>query len=73
MRRICTITSCPALQRLEMDLKSIPTIGARIFPHAAFVIPVRKGGKFPLPDHVRQQAEKSRALDRLGEFALLLG
>ena len=59
---------------------SAPTIGARIAPHASIRIVAcvatrsrERDRSCRLADHVGQQAEEARALDRLREFALLLG
>ena len=56
---------------------SAPTIGVRDDPGRLVIVllyhaAAGAAAKFALLDHVRQQAEEARALDRLREFALLL-
>src|SRR5262245_65498679 len=73
------ITSCPApLERLEAACASTPPIGDRDDPGASLSSDCITCGRkhraaacVALLDHVRQQAEKARALDGLRELALL--
>src|ERR1051325_11045667 len=70
------ITSCPApLERLEAACAPPQPSASGMTPGASlsFYSSTRPHGaaaKVALLDHVRQQAEEARALDRLREFAL---
>src|SRR5215813_14110635 len=64
-RKICIIASCPASSAVRDGSRSAPTfIERRVTDRTS--LPVS-------PDHIGQEPQETRALDRLRELALLLG
>src|SRR3954467_6501375 len=78
MRTICNIELSRSFERLETELRPSQPSARGPIPNASIFKsrpPTgRAHGLNPrLADHVRQQTEEARALDRLGELTLLLG
>src|SRR5689334_11468228 len=78
MRTICNIELSRSFERLETERRPSQPSAPGPIPNASIFKsrpPTRRARCFNprLADHVRQQTEEARALDRLGELTLLLG